>query len=501
MGDRTSVDSNLRIVIDSNVFIAVEDHDDARSAHTYEASELFRLAFQAEASLVIAAETKDDIMRGPWKRNVKRLAQLAKYDVLSKAFIRPELAKSAGFPTSRTPNDQSDLSILAALDSGAADWLVTNDGKLRRRAAKAGFSDSVFSVQHAVDTLRTFFNQPTSIPEIRTVKGHEINPDAPVFHGLENSYPDFATWWREKVVRSRRDILILGSVSNPEGASVLKVETDYPHRLVGKVLKLCTFKVAEAFEGERRGELLLTASIDYARRNQCQQLYLEVKPENQPFIEWLTSFGFKFVEDATTTYGDVVFKKELLPLNEEQSTLDPLAFSVEYGPGKLLIHNPLIIPIQVNWRRRLLPQPDQQLPLLRLMDASGNAIRKAYICRAPIRNIDSGDTLLFYESSESGGRAAIVSLGVAETTLVSRDVDAIMRFVGNRTVFSPQDIAALCDTSDVLAIRFRFDRTLDRPWLRQELIDARVIPSAPQSIQRVKNEGIGWIQSKLTESP
>src|SRR5690606_18594287 len=135
-------------------------------------------------------------------------------------------------------------------------------------------------------------------------------------------------------------------------------------------------------------------------------------------------------------------------------------YNIAHGPGRLLLQNPVVVPIKGDWRRRLLPARELQLSLPALNEPCGNAICKAYLCHAPIRSLAKGDTLLFYETKapsgpQKQGRGAVVSLGVVESTLVSGDPALITRVVGNRTVYSPTEILQLCSRGDVLAIRFR----------------------------------------------
>lgn len=488
--------ADLKIIIDSNVLIAVEDHDEIGTAYTAKAAELVQLVSRAHASLLIVSGTRDDVLRAEDSRRLKRLAQIAKYHILERPAIRPDLAVSAGFPFSRSPNDESDLEILAALDVGAADWLVTDDIKLRRRAARAGYADSVFSLQEAVETLRGFIHIPSSIPNIRTVHGHQIELTAVIFDSVKLDYPGFVDWWRRKVVYEGRDVLIIGEGLSPEGVSVLKVELDQPYQLESRVLKICTFKVDDPFIGSRRGELLLNASVDYARKNDCSQIYLEVFSEKTPFVEWLQLFGFERLPNATTERHEWVLAKTIDSSAAPDTRLSPLDYNIAFGPGRLVVQNPLLVPIISRWRRRLLPEQELQTPLFQYSEPCGNAIRKAYLCNASIRSMKPGDTLLSYETH---GRSAVISVGVMESHLVSQDSHELMRYVGNRTVYSPQDIAKICRSREVLAIRFRFDRTLEVPWSKETLIGANAMSGAPRSVQRVKQGGLEWVRMQLAK--
>jgi hypothetical protein len=85
---------------------------------------------------------------------------------------------------------------------------------------------------------------------------------------------------------------------------------------------------------------------------------------------------------------------------------------------------------------------------------------------------------------------------VVESVLVSGDADAVARFVGQRTVYSYQEIAKMC-RSDVLAILFRQDRFLDPPIEIDTLVENRVMKRAPQSIMTLPGEAVSWLEERI----
>ena len=132
--------------------------------------------------------------------------------------------------------------------------------------------------------------------------------------------------------------------------------------------------------------------------------------------------------------------------------------------------------------------------------AHGNAIRKAYLCHSPTKQIPAGSTLLFYRSQ--GGRrgdGAVVAVGVAERSHRSADPRETIELSFKRTVYSAADVAELHkDDKAVLTILFRHDRFTEPPWPISELVSHKVVATWPQSIVRIKNEGgIAWVEAQL----
>lgn len=494
---------DLRIIIDSNIFIYAENPGISSSKYDSEAAAFLRLASQLGFRIVISAATRADLLEAPFQVREIRLRQLAKYFTLPPLYRDPLLAKKAGFPEVRSPNDDADLEVLCALAAGAADWLLTEDVTLRRRSSRAGYSDITFSLSEGIDTLNSFLSKPSSVPSVKTVKGYQISLTADIFGSLREDYPPqafsegFDFWWHEKVAKGHRDVLVLGPLLNPEGLAVLKIENDQPHGLQNQTLKICTFKVSEGRMGSRLGELLLKATVDYARRNNCVQAYLEVLPEKGALINWLASFGFTLLEGSTTIRSEQIYVKAFQPSPACRQP-SPLGYNVLYGPGAILIEQAHIVPIQARWHRRLLPEAEAQISFLASGDACGNAIRKAYLCHAPTRQVGEGNALLFLRTTIRG-TAAVTAIGVTEATLVSRRSSEIIAFVGNRTVYTADEIEGLCLNGAVLAIRFRLDRVLSPSWSRRVLQTAGVLQGNAQTIQRVQGEGATWIRQQLDE--
>lgn len=484
----------LKVVIDTNVFISAENIGAYPDDHSHLAAEFMRLAGQLHVEIVISQGTKADVLRASEPLRTQRQRQLQRYTILEPVALDLTLAQSAGFPFHLSRNDRADLDVLQALAAGAADWLITQDDTLRKRASRAGYEDQVFSLQDVIETFGFYLNQPSVILGIQTLKGYQVQLSASIFDDLRNDYDGFDDWWRLKVAREHRDVLTIGSPDEPQGISVLKPESDEPYGLPVATLKICTFKVAESYSGARRGELLLKATIDYARRNRLGTLYLEVLPNKHGLIDWLEGFGFNRVPDGATSRGEQVYAKSLIP--EGDLVLPALDHNIAYGPGSLRMQSPHFVPVQPRFHGRLFPEAESQRSLFTGQDACGNAIGKAYLSHSPIRRLQSGDTLLFVRT---GGRSAVTVIGVIESTLISAEADSIISFVGNRTVYSMEEIERMCHHRPVLAIRFRLDRTNSPVWGLADLQAVGALLRPPQSIQRAREEGLQWIRERLDE--
>lgn len=317
-----------------------------------------------------------------------------------------------------------------------------------------------------------------------------MNLAASIFDSLRGDYQTFDDWWRAKV--AQRDVVILGSRNDPEGISVLKAEESGDYPLQWPALKICTFKVKDEFQGGKRGELLLRATVDYARQRHHARCYLEVFPDKTEMVAWLIRFGFTVIPEACTEDGQIVMLKQLQP-GDQDPQLEPLEHAVTYGPGAIRVERMFAIPIQDRWVTRLLPEVTGG-DLFTGTEGSGNAIRKAYLCNAPSNKLRPGDTIAFVHTQ--AGASRICALGTVEQTLRSQDVDEIITFVGTRTVYSRTEIEELAKKS-VLAILFRHYGPIESGILVADITAAGALNGVPQSVTKFSDEGAAWVRDRL----
>src|SRR5690606_31174189 len=172
--------------------------------------------------------------------------------------------------------------------------------------------------------------------------------------------------------------------------------------------------------------------------------------------------------------------------------LNALDFHIRFGPPAVLHDAPVyVIPIQPQWYADLFPDSPvfgSMTPLPGLFAETGpygNALRKAYLSKASIASIPPGSTVLFYRSADLSRRAGSVhSVGVVEATMRTDDPVAALAFVGRRTVYSADEVAAMCE-GGLIAVLFRQDRFIPEPWTLTELLASGVVKGPPQAIMQV----------------
>ena len=396
-------------------------------------------------------------------------------------------------------NDYVDNCFLASLKGDAVDYLVTEDKGIHKKAKKVDLQSRVLYLKDAISLLQDFFDEtPPPPPSVETKKVYTLDERDPIFSSLRKDYSPGFDPWIQKCKLQHRDAYV---IFNKEGTSmagicILKKEDYLPTGESGKTLKLCTFKVSETQHGNRYGELLLKTVFDYADTNNYQHLYFTTFPKHHDLIEFAKSFGFDSIEKQDE---DEIFMQKFLVFSKEDTLkYSPLDFHVKFGPRVTLFesNSSFIVPIKPEFHDVLFPEMREELSLFPDQKPCGNSIKKAYLSNSATKLLKPGDNVLFYRSKF---KPSITAIGIVESFIRSTDANQIARYVGSRTVYRYADIANMCTKSkrDTLAIKFRYVKHLESSIGIKELKENSVLNGAPQSITKIKPEGVEWIRQKL----
>lgn len=474
----------MKILLDTNILIPLEPRaGEAPEATSTSAAALVRLILTAGHSVWTHEASLADIDRDrDAARANARLRAIEKY---------PQLPLLRPVPAEARDNDWVDGELLAAIAADAADLLVTEDRRILANSVRAGRSDRVLTVADAIDLLTRLAEQrPPPPPAVMAIPAFRLDTNDPIFDSFRNDYPGFDAWLAKCKRDHRQSWVVRHATENRLAAvAIVKRETDAPHGQSGAVLKICSFKVSHEAPRQRYGELLLKALLQFAHANRYDLAYVEVFEKQAALIAFLSEFGFEPLFGAGTARGELVLRKELrAPI---PSHFEPLAHHRHYGPPAVLPTQDrlIVIPIRPHFHATLFPEAEEQRPLHGHVHSSGCALRKAYLCHSNLQRLRVGDTLAFYRSTV---RPGLTVLGVLEDWLRADDAETIVRFVGNRTVYSFAQIRAMC-AKPVLAIRFRFDRVLDSIVKRDELLRRGLVKSPPQTMTHLSPEAAQWI--------
>ena len=102
------------------------------------------------------------------------------------------------------------------------------------------------------------------------------------------------------------------------------------------------------------------------------------------------------------------------------------------------------------------------------LSSEANAIKKAYLCKSPMKNLLPGDLLFFYRTNDA---KSIFCVGVIEVVRRFSDAEELISFVSKRTVYTHEDMRTFINEGGVLAILFRLIRYLKIPVKRTMLTE------------------------------
>lgn len=487
----------MKFLIDTNILIAAEPTSvsDVETG-TDIAVLLIKYIQMNQHEIYIHPASLQDLDRdSDVLRKKIRLVLLKKYLTLEQPpDITEKIVEKLG-NVSKNTRDYVDHLLLTAVYRDAVDCLVTEDQGMLNKGIVLGLADRVVNIDSAVRTLRGLYPQDIEPPPaVEHLKAYELDENDAIFNSFRMDYPEFPDWLSKCKRGHRNTWLIRDSDEKYVGVSIVKSENEREYGLSGKILKICSFKIAEKAIGKGYSELLLKAVLDYAFSQNVRNTYVEVLPKYGALINFLHMFGFSD-SGQRTSREEYVFIKPLVFTDEDYHRLSAMDFHIRFGPKYFKFDDvrAYIVPIQPQYHALLFPDIQTQLPLLPGLHAYGNAIRKAYLCNSPIKAIPMGSILLFYRTHDV---KTVQCIGIVEKTIRSNDPIVIERFVGPRTVYSSEDINLLC-TSEVLAINFRCAHPLKTAGTLDQLKKACIIKGPPQSICVLSEGGLNWLRNEI----
>lgn len=481
----------MKILIDTNIIIQLEDAKEV--GHQF--SDLQRTCqehgmdiFVHSASIDDIKRDKDETRRKVTLSKVKKFRQLEK--VLSPA--DDELARLYGKLTK--PNDICDAKMLHAVAIGVVDIFVTEDDKLHRRAKNSGLSDQVLTVADALVWLRRMFEpEQVFLPTVQSVKAYGVNFDDPIFGTLGADYDKFVQW-TAKCKNEHRDCWVVMDGEAIAGIVIRKDEkhADAKTQNVGaKILKICTFKVAEDHHGFKIGEQLLKQVLWFVQRNEYDLTYLTVFPKQEALIRLIEEYGFRKTLDLAN--GELVYEKVVKhgPLKPAsgQKVLDAVRENYPRFSDNQTVRK-FVVPIDPPYHVKLFPEvtaPAAGTPGV-VGGKPGNTIKKVYICHAPSNQLRAGDLLFFYMmKGKTYGSQSLTSVGIVESVRTTYDVEEVRRWTAKRSVFSDAELSSWVQGPTALkVIDFLLIGHLEPTLPLNLLMSENVLKGWPQSITQLQ---------------
>lgn len=448
-----------------------------------------RLAGVGGHQLLYHPASKTDIERDKdTQRRTRTLIRLQQYTKL-------EGAPSSPCNTAQTSaNDACDNDILHALECSAVHALVTEDKEIHTKARQAGFGDRVYNIQTAEDWLRRLHEPAEShLPNIEDVPMYGLTNqlDSALFDSLRASYDtperSFNSWFHDKAKTGRKAWIARTEQGTVEAICIYAMQTNEVINaakdcLQGLSLKLCTFKVGEQIRGRKIGELFLKAAFRFATDNRCENIFVHTSDDQFYLLELLGDFGF----EQRGMYGTDIMLVKVHPSSPPAVDIPAISYAKLYFPHyrKDATVQKFLVPIQPQYHQILFPDLARQAQLFAGNSVAGNAIKQAYLCKAPTNQVQPGDVVLFYRT---GDEKAVTTIGIVERYEVHENATNIMQIVSRRTVYSQKEIEAMTSTPTKVML-FRLVGHFPLPISYSSLTQEKIVSGAIQSITKISDD-------------
>lgn len=495
----------MRILLDTNIFIYRED-DEVLSNNIQELSKLLN---QKNIGVLIHPSSLEDIKRDQ-DENRRRimLSKIHAYPILDSPpdpNMNTEYLNNVGIVANI--HDRVDNEILYSVYKDAVDFLITEDREIHKKAKHLNINNRVLLIDDAVRIFGDMYKEGRVVtpPALKDDYVYNLDLNDPIFDSLKEEYhPKFEGWFK-KISKDPRKCWVHYRENGKIGALLIykyedePISDTTPKFAKKRRLKICTFKVTHV--GQKIGELLIKLSVDFALKNDLSEIYLtHFTQEEDRLVELITEYGFHKVGvkvDAASKVEDVYIKKLLIG-SEESKPLNPIEITKEFYPSFYDGPNvrKFVVPILPKYHSKLFTEfPKRQYTISEFMGefvVEGNTIKKAYISRSKMRQINPGDLVIFYRSKDM---KKITSIGVVDDVYLDvENTEDIIKIVSKRTVYSSAELEEM--KKPVMIILFRHHFHLNNPLDLGDLIDIGVLSGPPQSITEISHEKYIKIRDK-----
>lgn len=334
---------------------------------------------------------------------------------------------------------------------------------------------------------------------VKHIPFSRVNVNDPFFDSLRKDYGGFNNWFNKKAVSGEKAyVLFSDDGSAVLGFLYLKDETEsdnsiLPNFDVHRRLKIGTFKVKahHTVFGERFMTIVLRKMIE----GNFDTVYVTTFSKQEGLISLFKRFGFEFWGKKEN--GELVYTKTLKVMND---------FYKDFPRINVNNAKYYILSIYPKYHTDLFP--DSQLYTEKnhvIRDVSyTNTINKVYLGSAPlISNMDKGDLVVIYRTSENGKKAEYNSVVTGICTVVDtknirefETLDSFKDYCGKGTIFSNSELERFYNERKYpYVIKMIYNFPLSKRIIRKYLCDEIGIPRSYPTMEINRNEFLDILKS------
>lgn len=490
----------MKVLLDTNIVI----HRETIDPKNKDIGKLFWWIDKLRYEKCIHQVTLNEIFKN---KNVKaRRAFKVKlesyYQLQTQAPMDPQV-KLISQKIDTTSNDFNDTILLNEVYTNRVSSLITEDRKIHKKAEALGIFNQVFTIESFLE--KVIKENPElkeyKIPSIIQERFGNVAIDDEFFDSLKKDYVGFEDWFNTKSEEK-------AYISSPDGKIsaflYLKKEEkteDYSNispRFVKKNrLKIGTLKVQ--LTGYKIGERFIKIIFDNALNMSVDEIYVTLFEKRRPdtiyLVNLLKDFGFKYHGVKTSDSGkESVYVRDFSP---NASLINPKK-TYPFMSKKV---TKFIVPIYPEYHTNLFldsilrtESPDEFIE----HETYRNAVSKVYVSRSRVRNLKTGDIIIFYRTATKGkpGKytSVISTIGVVEK--IHNSIETVNQFVklcGQRSVFSENELRKYWNEKKTFPfiVKFLYAYSFPKRLNLEKLIELNVIQnvySVPRGFQRLSEQ-------------
>ena len=434
---------NSSFLLDTNVIIERESSNNVSSEVAY----VYKWIDKIGGKRVVHPLSKEELSkhRDENVRNVM-LTKLGAYEELV-----PSVEDSALFrhvcSTSEDPNTEIDHKILLQVFNGTADYLITSDRGILRKAKQLYIDDCVLSPNEFLVRIEKEYPSliEYNVLSVKLVKVGSLRIDDPFFNTLRKDYGEveFNEWLRKK---NREEAYVFINNDGLQGFLYLKIEgPDEPYDdfepvlLPAKRLKVGTFKTNSL--GFRLGERFLKIIFDNALENKVDEIYVTMFENNRDEVKALRDlmeqWGFvkKGIKKST---GEIYLVKDMK--NYDQSKCPKFNYPLQKNNKRVMF-----LPIKSQYHTKLFPDLYLKNEDMHLYDeeACRYAIEKIYVCAYFMEiQCKKGDLVCIYRMGDYNPKytSVVSGIGIVQDVLYPPSEEEFISECQNKSVFSKEEL-------------------------------------------------------------
>lgn len=488
----------MRALLDTNIVI----HRENKHVSNYSIGHLYRWLDKLKYDKVIHPYSISEIQKYRDPETQEAIAvKLESYDVI-KTLKQPDenFVKLIGIPE-KTVNDTIDNCLLYEVYLGRVDIFITEDRRLRNKAAKLGLGDKVFSINAFISKVSA--ENPALIEykmlAVEKVFFGNVDVSNSFFDSFRASYEGFDKWFAKKC--DEEAYICKSDSGRILGFLYLKTEDKaenysdiHPPFIPKKRLKVGTFKVEST--GFRLGERFIKIIFDNAIQRKVDEIYVTLftdKDELSALDSLLQRWGF---EHYGIKCGNG--KDEQVLVKNMTDFIPELSYRKNF-PNLLYRCNKYILPIYPQYHTTLLPDSklnnEDKINFLGL-EPHRYALQKVYISWAPGNGVKPGDLILFYRTGSEGTikKFSSVVTTVAMVDEIIGDIkseEELLQLCQNRSVFTTAELKSFWASHryNLKVMKFIFVKSLTKRLTLGYLWEHGIVspPGGPRSFTRLTN--------------